>query len=177
MSPRVEMICINQKSGLNEAVELIRANHHSRIPVFRDNIDNIVGVLFAKDILDHIHKDMFGKILVKDTMRHDPKFVPETKLVTDLLHEFRKSKTHLAIAVDEYGGTSGVITIEDILEEIIGEIRDEYDTDEQELYKEAEKGCYLIDAKFAISELKKLFEIEDSFEDEGDYDTLGGYVS
>ncbi len=174
MNPRVDMVCINQKSSLADAVELIKANHHSRIPVYKENIDNIVGILYAKDILEYINKEQFNKLITKDVMR-PPMFVPETKLIIELLHEFRKSKMHLAIAVDEYGGTSGVVTIEDIIEEVIGEIQDEYDTDEEELYKQSENG-YIIDAKMPIAEFKELLNIKENLEDEEDFDTLGGFA-
>lgn len=174
MSPRVDMVCLNQKSSMADAIELIRANHHSRIPVYKDNIDNIVGILYAKDILEYVNNDQLSKLTLKEICRA-PMFVPETKLITELLHEFRKSKMHIAIAVDEYGGTSGVVTIEDILEEIIGEIQDEYDTDEQDLYKEADNG-YIIDAKMPITEFKELLHIKGDLEGEEDFDTLGGFA-
>ncbi len=175
MSPRVDMVCISVGSTLIEAVEVIKVNHHSRIPVFKENIDNIVGVLYAKDILDYIDNDNFKKKMVRDVM-HQPLFVPETKLINELLHELRETKTHLAIAVDEYGGTAGIVTIEDILEEIIGEILDEYDTDEEALFFEQNENQYIFDAKISITEFKELFNINRTLKDEGDYDTLGGYV-
>ncbi len=175
MSPRVDMVCIEYTAKLIEAVKIVREHHHSRIPVYKENIDNIVGILYAKDILDYVASDQFDKIMLKDFM-HTPMFVPETKLIHELLHEFRKTKTHLAIAVDEYGGTSGLVTIEDILEEIIGEIQDEYDTDEEELYRISPNGNYIIHAKMPITEFKELIGIEGDLEDESDYDTLGGYV-
>ena len=177
MIPRVDMIAISHKTTLKDAVKLISVNHHSRIPVYNDNIDNIVGILFAKDILDYVDNENFQNKLVKDIM-HKPMFIPETKLISELLHELRETNTHLAIAVDEYGGTSGIITIEDILEEIIGEIRDEYDTDEVDLYNKISENTYIIDAKIPIYEFKELLGIDEDviFKDEGDYDTLGGYV-
>ncbi|RJP61690.1 MAG: HlyC/CorC family transporter [Candidatus Auribacter fodinae] len=174
MSPRVDMICIQHTAALKQAVELIRDCHHSRIPVYKENIDNIVGILYAKDILDFLEQDVFHKTAVRDIM-HPPMFVPETKLISELLHEFRKDKTHLAIAVDEYGGTSGVVTIEDILEEIIGEIQDEYDTDEEALFTQ-HSDHYIFDAKMPIPEFKELLNIDDEFEDESEYDSLGGYA-
>ncbi len=175
MSPRVDMICISEKETLLNAINLIRETHHSRIPVFKENFDDISGILYAKDILDHLNKENLDKITVK-TITHTPMFVPETKLISELLHEFRKTKMHLAIAVDEYGGTSGLITIEDILEEIIGEIQDEYDADEEILYKITDEGDYIVDTKMPIPDFKELFRIESELKDEGDYDTVGGYV-
>jgi len=177
MIPRVDMRAISHKSTLEKAIKLISVNHHSRIPVYNETIDNIVGLLFAKDILDYVDKENFKNKLVKDIM-HKPMFIPETKLISELLHELRETNTHLAIAVDEYGGTSGIITIEDILEEIIGEIRDEYDADETELYTQLSKNKYIVDAKMPIDEFKELLGIDEEviFKDEGDYDTLGGYV-
>jgi len=175
MSPRVDMICMSEKDSLMDAITLVRETHHSRIPVFKENFDNISGILYAKDILDHVNEENLDKKIVK-SITHTPMFVPETKPISGLLHEFRKTKMHLAIAVDEYGGTSGLITIEDILEEIIGEIRDEYDTDEEILYKITNEGYYVVDAKMSIPDFKELFEIETELKDEGDYDTVGGYV-
>ncbi|MCP5462096.1 MAG: HlyC/CorC family transporter [bacterium] len=176
MSPRVEMECISQTASLLDAIALINAHHHSRIPVYKDNIDNIVGILYAKDVLNYVNTDRFSKVTIKDVM-HPPMFVPETKLVSELLHEFRKLKTHLAIAVDEYGGTSGLVTIEDILEEIIGEIQDEYDTDEEVLYTAEKNGDYLVDARLSVAELLELLDIDDrALEGDGEYDTVGGYV-
>lgn len=174
MSPRVDMICIEQSAALREAVELIREHHHSRVPVYKDNIDNIVGILYAKDVLDYLEHETFQKTIVKDIM-HTTMFVPETKLISELLHEFRKTKTHLAIVVDEYGGTAGVVTIEDVLEEIIGEIQDEYDTDEEEMYIQ-HKDYYTFDAKCPFAEFKELLDIDEEFEEESEYDSLGGYV-
>jgi len=124
MIPRVDMITISHKSTIKDAVKLISVNHHSRIPVYKDTIDNIAGILYAKDILDYFDAASFKNKLVKDIM-HKPMFIPETKLISELLRELRETNTHLAVAVDEYGGTSGIITIEDILEEIIGEIKRE----------------------------------------------------
>ncbi len=175
MSPRVDMICMSEKESLMDAIHLIRETHHSRIPVFKENFDNISGILYAKDILDHVNEENLDKTMVK-AITHTPMFVPETKPISELLHEFRKTKMHLAIAVDEYGGTSGLITIEDILEEIIGEIQDEYDEDEEILYKKTDAGYYTVDAKMPIPDFKELFEIETELKDEGDYDTVGGYV-
>lgn len=175
MSPRVDIVCISVTSTLMEAVEVIQVNHHSRIPVFKENIDNIVGILYAKDILDYLENDSFRKKPVRDVM-HQPLFIPETKLISELLHELRETKTHLAIAVDEYGGTAGIITIEDILEEIIGEIQDEYDTDEEALYTVVNEHEYIVDAKTPINEFKDLLGIEEPLKDEGDYDSVGGYV-
>lgn len=175
MSPRVDMICMSEKESLMDAIHLVRETHHSRIPVFKENFDNISGILYAKDILDHVNEENLDKTMVK-TITHTPMFVPETKPISELLHEFRKTKMHLAIAVDEYGGTSGLITIEDILEEIIGEIQDEYDEDEEILYKKTDAGYYIVDAKMPIPDFKELFEIETELKDEGDYDTVGGYV-
>lgn len=176
MIPRVDMITISRKSTIKEAVKLISVNHHSRIPVYKDTIDNIAGILYAKDILDYFDAASFKNKLVKDIM-HKPMFIPETKLISELLRELRETNTHLAVAVDEYGGTSGIITIEDILEEIIGEIRDEYDTDEKELFTQLSENDYIIDAKMPIDEFKELLGIENIIlKDEEDYDTLGGYV-
>jgi putative hemolysin len=172
MVPRVDMVCLDAEAALVEAHRLIVDKGHSRIPVYRDSLDNVVGVLYAKDLLASIEQGSLGERRVTEVL-HEPMFVPETKRVAELLREFQKARLHLAIVVDEYGGTSGLVTIEDLLEEIVGEIRDEYDT-EPPLYEPDGRGGYVVDAKISIGELEDDLGI--TLPEEEEYDTLGGLL-
>lgn len=170
MVPRTDMVCCSFDATLREALAAIISSGHSRIPVFEGTIDRIVGVVYAKDLLNYWGEDAAGTG-VRDVMRI-PYFVPEAKKIVDLLQEFRAKRVHIAIAIDEYGGTSGLITIEDLLEEIVGEIQDEYDVEEALLVEE-EGGAILVDARLNIEEVEEYFDIEiprDKF------DTVGGYL-
>ena len=172
MVPRVDMVCLEDDATLVEAHRLIVDKGHSRIPVYRDSLDNIVGVLYAKDLLASIEQGPLGERRVTEVL-HEPMFVPETKRVAELLREFQKSRLHVAVVVDEYGGTSGLVTIEDLLEEIVGEIRDEYDT-EPPLYEPDGRGGYVVDAKISIGEIEDDLGI--TLPEEEEYDTLGGLL-
>jgi CBS domain containing-hemolysin-like protein len=172
MVPRVDMVCVDDEATLVEAHRLFVEGGHSRMPVYHDDLDHIVGVLYAKDLLAYIEKGPLDERKVHDVL-HEPMFVPETKRVAELLREFQRERLHIAIVVDEYGGTSGLVTIEDLLEEIVGEIRDEFDT-EPPLYESDGRGGFVVDAKMPI------YEIEDdlgiALPEEEEYDTLGGYL-
>lgn len=172
MVPRVDMVCLDETMMLVEAHRLIVEKGHLRLPVYRDNLDNIVGVLYAKDLLASIEQGPLGERRVSEVL-HPPMFVPGTKRVAELLREFQKARLHLAIVVDEYGGTSGLVTIEDLLEEIVGEIRDEYDT-EPPLYEPDGRGGYVVDAKMSISEMEHNLGV--TLPEEEEYDTLGGFL-
>jgi putative hemolysin len=172
MVPRVDMVCVDDEATLVEAHRLFVEGGHSRMPVYHDDLDHIVGVLYAKDLLAYVEKGPLDERKVHDVL-HEPMFVPETKRVAELLREFQRERLHIAIVVDEYGGTSGLVTIEDLLEEIVGEIRDEFDT-EPPLYEPDGRGGFIVDAKMPI------YEIEDdlgiALPEEEEYDTLGGYL-
>jgi CBS domain containing-hemolysin-like protein len=172
MAPRVDMKCILVETTLCEAREKIVEYRHSRLPVYRDNIDNIVGVVLARDLLEYVGKEGWERMRAEEIM-HDVNFIPETKNISDLLREFQKTETQFAIVVDEYGGTSGLVSIEDLLEEIVGEIRDEFDT-EQPLFTATADGSFIVDAKMTISEVEEELNIE--LPEESEYDTVGGYV-
>jgi putative hemolysin len=172
MVPRVDMVCLEDDTTLVEAHRLFVEKGHSRIPVYHDDLDHIVGVLYAKDLLASVEKGPLGERRVREAT-HEPMFVPETKRVAELLREFQKTRLHMAIVVDEYGGTSGLVTIEDLLEEIVGEIRDEYDT-EPPLYEPDGRGGFVVDAKMPISEIEDDLGI--ALPEEEEYDTLGGYL-
>jgi magnesium and cobalt transporter len=170
MVPRTDMVCCGFDATLREALTAIISSGHSRIPVYEGTIDRIVGVIYAKDLLYHWGEDAAGTA-VRDVMRI-PYFVPESKKIVDLLHDFRSKRVHIAVAIDEYGGTSGLVTIEDLLEEIVGEIQDEYDLEEAMLVEE-EGGSVMVDARLNIEEIEEYFDIEIPRDK---YDTVGGYL-
>ncbi len=170
MVPRVDMVTVDQSATLHDALEKIRLGGHSRIPVFEDTIDTIVGVVYAKDLLRGAEKADW-KMPVAGIMR-EASFVTEGKKVDELLREFREKKVHLAVVVDEYGGTAGLITLEDVIEEIVGEIEDEHDPESQ-LFREVSELTAVVVAKIAIDDLNKLFRINIPADR---HDTLGGYL-
>ncbi len=173
MSPRVDVDALSIGSSVAEAKRLIVACGHSRIPIYRDSIDHIVGIVYAKDLLNDDRIGVDGQL---DTFLHEPVFVPETKNIGDLLDEFKQSKKQIAVIIDEYGGTAGLVTIEDILEEIVGEIRDEYDMHEvEELYTIDAEGRVAADARTPIDEINELLNV--NIPEDEDYDTIGGYIS
>ncbi len=170
MVPRIDVVAVPVETSLQEAVDIILKAGHSRIPVYQGSIDNIVGVLYAKDLLRYLREGRtdvpLGKIL------RPAYFIPESKKVDELLQELQQRKVHVAIVVDEYGGTAGLVTIEDLLEEIVGEIQDEYDAEEP-TYKGISEHEYLFDARIPLDEVNKLLGVE--LPDEGG-DTLGGFI-
>lgn len=168
MVPRTDMACIPIDAPVREALDTIIDCGHSRIPVYEETMDNIVGLLYAKDLLKHWGKDE-SEVLLRSIMR-PPIFIPESKNLEEMLQEFRRKRIHLAIVVDEYGGTSGLLTIEDLLEEIVGEIQDEYDTEEERLIEEP-GGSLLVDARLPIEELEEHFGIRI---EKDKFDTVGG---
>ncbi|MCR4665956.1 MAG: hemolysin family protein [Desulfovibrio sp.] len=170
MTPRTDMDCIPVESTLDDVARLIVKSGHSRIPVFRDTRDNIVGIVHAKDILP-CFLDGHQPLTLAQIMR-EPFFVPDTKSTRTLLQEFRTRKQHIAIALDEYGGTSGLITIEDVIEEIVGDIEDEHDTPREEDIRASENGSYILTGR---ANLEDLTELGLSLEND-EVDTIGGYL-
>ncbi|MEW6349201.1 MAG: hemolysin family protein [Thermodesulfobacteriota bacterium] len=170
MVPRTHVVALPKDSSLDQVLTAIIESGYSRIPVYDENVDQIVGVLNAKDLLP-LWLERRDQIDLAAICR-EPVFVHETKRVRDLLGELRAKNTHIAVVVDEYGGTSGLVTIEDIIEEIIGEIRDEYDT-EEELFAPQEDGSVLVRARVSLNEFEEYFSV--TLPREG-YDTLGGFV-
>ncbi len=174
MRPRMDVVAYDKKTDLASLIKEINEWGYSRIPIFEGNFDRIVGVLYIKDLLPHLGKvnDLAWQKLIKP-----PYFVPESKKIDDLLKEFQNKRVHLAIVVDEFGGTSGIVTMEDILEEIFGEIKDEFDEDEL-FYSKLDESSYVFEAKISLNDMCRLMEIEDnSFDDiRGDADTLGGLI-
>jgi len=174
MKPRMDVIAVETGTSLKDVINLINSSGYSRIPVYKDNLDNVVGILYVKDLLPHIEKsnDFDWLPLIRPSY-----FVPETKKINALLQEFREKKIHLAIVVDEYGGTDGIVTLEDVLEEIVGEITDESDEIEP-LYVKLDENNYVFDAKVLLIDFYKALQIQDDiFENvRGDADTLAGLI-
>ena len=171
MTPRTRVIAIDDAAGQEEAIKLVTESELSRIPVFHDNLDEVVGVLHSKSLLLDLKKG--GQFqLAKYTSK--PFFVPETMKVSRLLTEMQRRKTHLAVVVDEFGGTSGIVTLEDVVEEIVGEIHDESDVEEKKL-RVLSDGVILADAQISIRDLEEHLGVE--FPEGGDYETLGGFLT
>jgi CBS domain containing-hemolysin-like protein len=169
MAPRIDITALEVGETLDDALRLVVERGFSRIPLYDETIDNIVGVIYAKDLLRCVTEKR--QPALRDIAR-PAYFIPESKRVDELLSEFKKSKVHLAIVVDEYGGTAGLVTIEDLLEEIVGEIQDEYDREEAPIERVGDDEA-ILDARVSIDSLRELFGFE--IEDE-DYDTVGGFV-
>jgi gliding motility-associated protein GldE len=174
MTPRLDVVDLDIRSNFHEVIQCIIDNNYSRIPVYSESKDNIKGVLYIKDLLPHLGKPATFRW---QSLIRPPYFVPETKMVDDLLRDFQSNKVHIAIVVDEFGGTSGIITMEDILEEIVGEINDEYDEDER-LYTKLNATTYVFEGKILLTDFCKILKInEDVFEEvEGEADTLAGML-
>jgi CBS domain containing-hemolysin-like protein len=172
MTPRVDIDALSIISSIGEAKAHIVECGHSRIPVYRGTVDSIVGVVYSKHLLDDSRLAAADSV---EQIMQQPVFVPETKNVGELLDEFRQRKNHLAVIIDEYGGTSGIVTIEDILEEIVGEIQDEFDADEPPGHQNVSDGAFEIDARMPIDEVNELLGVDIS--DDEEYDTIGGYVT
>jgi len=172
MTPRTDLVAIELHSDLLTVLEIINKAGHSRIPVYEERIDNIVGLIYAKDLLTEIGKDP-AEFHLKDRMRQ-AYFVPETKALRALLHEFQNQKLHIAVVLDEYGGTAGIVTLEDILEELVGEIADEYEEIPPDTVKKVDEHTLDVDARTYVDDLNDEYEL-DLPEDE-DYDTVGGFV-
>ncbi len=170
MVPRTDMASLTVDAPINEVLQAIIACGHSRIPVFEGTIDNVVGILYAKDLLKCWGQDE-SALVVRKLLRA-PFFTPETKNLEELLQEFKKRRVHLAIVIDEYGGTSGLVTIEDLLEQIVGDIQDEYDLEEEWL-TEGVDGTVVVDARLPIEELEGHFGITVEREK---FDTVGGLI-
>jgi putative hemolysin len=171
MVPRIDIIALNIDATLSEALNVIINGGHSRIPVYRDTIDNIEGILYAKDMLK-VWRDGEQLTSLQPLLRQ-PYFVPESKNASELLIELQDIKTHLVIVVDEYGGTAGILTIEDLIEEIVGEIQDEYDIDEEAQYEKISENEYIFNARIDLDDLNELLDVSIPTHES---DTLGGYV-
>ena len=174
MTSRLDMVDLDVTATFTEVLDCVVENGYSRVPVYEDSQDNIKGILYIKDLLPHLKKDDTFKW---QSLIRPAYFVPETKMIDDLLRDFQANKIHIAIVVDEFGGTSGIVTMEDIIEEIVGEINDEYD-EEEHSYVKINDHTYVFEAKTQLSDFYKILHIDtDAFEDvEGDADTLAGLL-
>jgi magnesium and cobalt transporter len=170
MIPRTEMISIRSDATIEEILDLTIKHGHTRIPVYAENIDNIVGILNVKDLLKYWSKSISEKDILSNLRK--PYYIPETKNTHHLLHELKQKKYHIAIVIDEYGGTSGLVTLEDLIEEIVGEIHDEHDMKKGDII-ELNDGYTLIDGRVEIEVIEDYLEIK--FE-EGKFETLGGFI-
>ncbi len=172
MVPRTDMVCVGLDDPVEHTVDKAVEEGFSRLPVYKEHYDNIVGILHVKDLLN-IWKDR-NLIILQDTMR-PPLFVPETKKVSELLREFQKGRHHMAIVVDEFGGTSGLVTLEDLIEEIVGDIRDEYDTAEDAMIVRGEEGAVVVDGRVDLQTLQEEGGI--TFKPDGSIASLSGYIA
>ena len=174
MTSRQDIVALNINGSFSDVLKSIVENNYSRIPVYQNNDDNIKGVLYIKDLLPHLTKPTSFKW---QTLMRPPHFVPETKRLDDMMKDFKENKVHIAIVVDEFGGTSGLITLEDILEEIVGEINDEYD-EEDTSYSKLNYNTYVFDGKTLLSDVTRILEVDDDYfsEIEGDADSLAGLL-
>jgi putative hemolysin len=174
MVPRVAIAALPSDATFEQAIDLVVEVGHSRIPVYHDSIDEIVGILYAKDLLPYLKADAGPRPPLRKLLR-PPVLVPESMTVDDLLHEFQRRKVHVAIVLDEYGGTAGLVTIEDLLEEIVGEIQDEYDVEEPLVVRLSDHEAR-VDGRADVDELAELFDLDLKLEDAEEYDTIGGLV-
>tara|TARA_Y100001935_G_C17284054_1_gene499249 strand:+ start:544 stop:1788 length:1245 start_codon:yes stop_codon:yes gene_type:complete len=172
MTPRVDISSISSGASIDDLMDLIKEKKYSKIPMYDESIDKIKGIIYAKDVLPYLIGSRPEKINISDFCK-DALFIPENKPIDDMLEEFRSKKTQIAIIVDEWGGTAGLVTVEDIVEEVFGEIRDPYDI-ENDLFIKRTDNHYSLDAKIGIYDIEEELDID--FPEDRDYDTLGGYI-
>ena len=170
MIPRTEMIAISSNAAIEEILDLVIRHGHTRMPVYSGNVDNIVGILNVKDLLKFWSKEVAEEEII--SLLRKPYYIPETKNIPHLLHEMRHGKYHVAIVIDEYGGTSGLVTLEDLLEEIVGDIQDEHDKTEESI-EDLPDGSVIIDGR---TEIEKVEEYLGAHFPEGKYETIGGLI-
>jgi putative hemolysin len=179
MVPRIGIRAVEVDEPIDAVLDVIIRAGHSRVPVYDDSLDNIVGILYAKDMLPYLKDNGSAPPIDIRALARTPVYVPETKAVDELLHEMQLAKRHIAIVVDEYGGTAGLITMEDVVEEIVGEIQDEYDVEEPLAVELESDGrlVYRLDGRVSMDDLRDLFDMADDEEpDEEAYDTIGGFI-
>ncbi len=174
MTPRVDMIAVPADAEFSEVMNLITLSGRSRIPIYREDMDDIIGIIYAKDLLPYFKNYELRKNLSLVKIARKAMFVPKTKLIVDLMHEFQEKKMHIAIVVDEYGGTAGLVSLEDIIEEIIGEIRDEYDKEENPITKTSD-GKFIVLGTLSMEDLKELLQLKINI-DELEFDTVAGLI-
>jgi putative hemolysin len=174
MRPRIDIFAIAHDAPFQEVISQVTTKGYSRVPVYQESLDKVIGVLFLKDLLPHLDAEQFDWI----SLLREPFFVPENKKLDDLLLDFKSQKTHLAVVVDEYGGTSGIVTLEDVIEEIVGDISDDFD-DVDLIYSKVDERTYVFEAKTSLKDFYKVIQIEDpsAFEQhKGESETLAGFV-
>jgi CBS domain containing-hemolysin-like protein len=174
MTPRVDMVALSVNTEFDELVEIITRTGHSRLPLYRETLDEIAGIVYSKDILPYLKNPGKPSQISLAKIARKAMFIPKTKMINDLMLEFQEKRMHIAIVVDEYGGTAGLITLEDIIEEIIGEIRDEYDKEESSFIKQG-KDSFTVLGKLSVSQLNELLDLNIIPENE-EYETIGGLV-
>lgn len=174
MTPRVDIIAVSLDDNYEGIIKVITESGHSRIPVYKNSLDEIIGIIFAKDLLKFTNINNSSENFSLENMIKKPLYIPETKLINELLREFQEKKVHLAIVVDEYGGTAGLITMEDIIEEVLGDIWDEFDKEENDIIK-LDDNRFIALGKIKLDELNERLNTEIVVEDD-DYDTLGGFI-
>jgi gliding motility-associated protein GldE len=175
MTSRVNIVAVPVTARLPEVLYLIQEKGLSRMPLFDNDLDTILGVIYSKDILPYINTDLVDSPINWKTIARKALFIPATKKLDDLLRDFQQEKTHIAIVVDEYGGTEGIVTLDDILEEIVGDMGDEHDEQEEKLYTKFKNGVYIFDAKIDLDDLDEILGTEIAT-DEDEFETLGGLV-
>ena len=175
MTSRTDIVAISSNNTLDEVLNTIREKGLSRMPLYEGDMDTIFGIIHSKDVLPYIHSDIKRTTINWRTIARKALFIPSTKKLDDLLRDFQQEKTHIAIVVDEYGGTEGIITLDDILEEIVGDITDEYTEDEEKLFTRFKSGVYLFDAKIDLDDMEDILECEITASDD-DFETLGGLI-
>ena len=171
LTPRVDVVALNSTDSLDSAMDMIIEKKYSKIPIYKESIDNIRGILYAKDIIPYLIGSRPQIDILK--LAREPYFVPETKPIDELLEEFKQKKTNIAVVVDEWGGTSGIITLEDVVEEVMGELSDPFDNEEYEVIKQKD-GSIIVDGSIKIYDLEENLEID--FPDDREYDTLAGLI-
>lgn len=174
MRPRIDIFALDESLSYSEIIPKIIKHGYSRIPVYKDNVDTILGILYVKDLLPYLDREEFDwKSLLRD-----PFFVPENKKLDDLMEEFQEKKVHLAVVVDEYGGTSGLVSLEDVIEEIVGDISNEFD-DEDLIYSKLDNNNYVFEGKTTLKDFYRIIKLEDEeiFESQkGEAETIAGFV-
>jgi len=175
MTSRVNIVAVNVEATLPEVINLIREKGLSRMPLFENDLDTILGVIYSKDVLPYINTNLVNSGINWKTIARKALFIPATKKLDDLLRDFQHEKTHIAIVVDEYGGTEGLVTLDDILEEIVGDIGDEYDEEGEKLYTEFKNGIFIFDAKIDLDDMDEILDTSIS-SPEDEFETLGGLI-
>jgi len=175
MTSRVNIVAVSVEHSLSDVIGIIQEKGYSRMPLYESDLDDILGVIYAKDVLPYLNTDLEKTTINWKSIARKTLFIPATKKLDDLLRDFQQEKTHLAIVVDEYGGTEGLVTLDDLLEEIVGDLGDEYEGNEEKLYTQFKNGVYIFDAKIDLDEMEEILE-RDITTPEDDFETLGGLI-